>query len=149
MRQRVIQATTLAILFAAVPLVAESNSAPMRVSVQVVARAVVTPDQVPSLIVTDADLARGYVEVAQPMQVRVKTNSPRGYLLQVAKTDESFAAVELSFDNTTMNVAHESWVARPYARGGDIVTAKVRVRLGDGATAGTHRLPVEVSASPL
>ncbi|HEX6178809.1 MAG TPA: hypothetical protein VF057_10660 [Thermoanaerobaculia bacterium] len=139
----------LGTVIVASPSFAESRSAEMTVSVQVVARAVVTSEQVPSVVITEADVARGFVDVAQPMQVHVKSNSPRGYLLQVAKTDESFAAVELSFDNARMNVAQESWIARPYVRGGETVNAKIRVRLAEGAMPGTHPLPVQVSASPL
>ena len=128
---------------------AEQHSAQMTVSANVIARAVATVDYEPTLVVTDADVARGYVDLAEAMTVRVRTNSRSGYLLQVAKTSGEVGTIELSFDNTRMTVAEESWVARPYSQGGDLLAMRVRVRLGSGASAGTYRLPVQVSAQPL
>ena len=143
-------AAAVALLLAAAPMAtAEERSAQMTVSTTVVARAVVTVDHEPVLVVTEADVARGYVDIAQPMEVRVRTNSRNGYLLQVAKTSAEVAAVELTFDNTRMTVAEESWVARPYVQSADIVAMRVRVRLHSAASAGTYRLPVQVSAVPL
>lgn len=128
---------------------AESVSAPMNVSAQVLARAVVTVDSMPEVEITAADIARGYVDLAQPVQFRVRTNSRSGCLLQVAKTDETFAAVELAFGNTSMTVGQESWIARPYVAGGESVTASVRIRLAPGASLGRHALPLAFSASAL
>ena len=128
---------------------AEQNSATMNVSVRVLARAVVDVSSAPSIDVTEADVQRGYIDVAEPLQLRVRTNSRQGYLLQVSKTDESFSTVELSFGNTTMTVSEESWVARPQVNGGEFVNAQMRVRLAPGAAAGRHPLPVQVSATPL
>jgi hypothetical protein len=128
---------------------AEQSSATMNVSVRVLARAIVNVDSAPSIDVTDADLQRGYVDVAEPLQMHVRTNSRQGYLLQVSKTNDAFSTVELSFGNTTMTVSEESWVARPQVSGGELVSAQMRVRLAPGATAGRHSLPVQISASPL
>lgn len=150
MRNRTILTSLLtAALLVSTPLVADTQSAQMNVSVTVVARAQVTVDDEPEVVITDADVARGYVEVTRPMRLRVRTNSPRGYLLQVAKTDETFAAVELAFDNTTMTVAQESWIARPPVEGGELVSVKLRVRLASDATPGRYGMPVQVSALPL
>ena len=128
---------------------AEQSSATMNVSVQVLARAIVNVSSAPSIEVTEADVQRGYIDVAEPLQLHVRTNSRQGYLLQVAKTNESFSTVELSFGNTTMTVSEESWVARPQVSGGELVSAHMRVRLAPGAIAGRHPLPVQVSATPL
>lgn len=138
-----------AILVTSPAALAETASARMNVSVQVLARAVVTVDSTPQVEITAADLARGYVDVAQPLQLRVRTNSRSGCLLQVAKTNETFSAVDLSFGNTSMTVGQESWVARPYIPGGELVSASVRLRLAPGATPGRHPLPLAFSASAL
>lgn len=129
---------------------ADSPNARMNVSVQVMARAVVSVDSQPGdIVVTAADIARGYVDVTEPLRLRVRTNSLRGCLLQVSKTSETFAAVELSFGNVSMSVANQSWIARPHVAGGETVSATIRVRLAAGAEAGRHPLPVEVSAVAL
>lgn len=144
-----IAAATLILTLAAFPAVAESESARMTVSATVIARAIIAIDSRPEVIVTDSDVRQGYVDVAEPLQLRVRSNSRRGYLLQVAKTNDSFSAVELSFGNSRMVVAQEGWIARPAVSGGETVSAKMRVRLIPGTTAGRHPLPVEVSVQPL
>lgn len=144
---RVATAIVASLLLAA-PALADSSSATMNVSAQVIARAVVTVEGEPVVEVTEADVARGYVEIPA-VRIRVHTNSLNGCLLLASKTDDAFGGVELAFGNTTMSVAHESWVARPYVRGGEIVTVSMRARLAPGAAAGRHLLPVQFSASPL
>lgn len=140
---------TSALLFAA-PLSAESVTAPMTVSVQVLARAVVSVDAAPASIeVTAEDISRGYVDVAAPILVRVRTNSRRGYLLQVDNVSEAFSTVELTMANASMNVTHESWIQRPYVSGGDLMNVQARLRLSPDATPGWHALPIAFSASPL
>lgn len=132
------------------PLLAGSASTPMTVSVQVIARAIVTVEGQQTIEVTADDLARGYLDLAAPLSVRGRTNSRRGYMLQVEKTSEEFASIDLAFPNATMKVAaHESWIQRPYVAGGEIVPVNVHLVLGPGATAGTHALPFSFSASPL
>ena len=142
-------AITSALLFAA-PLSAESVTAPMTVSVQVLARAVVSVDAAPASVeVTAEDISRGYVDVAAPILVRVRTNSRRGYLLQVDNVSEAFSTVELTMANMSMNVTHESWIQRPYVSGGDLMNVQARLRLSPGTTPGWHALPIAFSASPL
>lgn len=132
------------------PLMAGSASAPMTVSVQVLARAIVTVEGQQTIEITADDLARGYLDLTTPLYVRGRTNSRRGYLLQVQKTSEEFASIDLAFPNATMNVAaHESWIQRPYVRGGEVVPVNVHLVFGPGATAGTHALPISFTASPL
>jgi hypothetical protein len=133
------------------PLAADSVTAPMQVSVQVLARAIVTVDSQPNVIeITADDISRGYVDVNAPIMVRVRTNSRRGYMLQVEKTSEIFSALDLSLPSGSMNVAsHESWIQRPYVSGGDVIPVHARLFLSPGATPGSHALPVAFSASPL
>ncbi len=130
---------------------AESVSAPMTVSATVVARAKVTVESQPLAVdVTSADIERGYVDVEAPIVLRIQTNSRRGYLLQLAKSNDSFSEVEVSFGDTAIRVAsHESWIQRPYVSGGDSIAMRARLRLSPAAQPGRHALPIEVSASPL
>lgn len=133
------------------PLAADSVTAPMQVSVQVLARAIVTVDSQPATIeITAADVTRGYVDLDAPILVRVRTNSRRGYMLQVEKTSETFSGIDLSLPGGSMNIAsHESWIQRPYVSGGDVMPIRARLFLSAGAMPGAHALPVAFSASPL
>ena len=143
-------AALLVTSFMAVPVCADSVSATMTVSTVVVARAIVNVDAAPATVdVTADDINRGYVDVAAPITIRVKTNSRRGYLLQVDKVNESFSRVELSTDALSMNVAAQSWIERPYISGGDVLPVRARLHLSPGAMPGSYALPVAFSASPL
>lgn len=149
--------TTTALFFTALSLLtvsslrAGSGAASMHVSVQVMARAVVTVDSQPATVdVTADDISRGYVDVAAPIVVRVRTNSRAGYMLQVENSSETFASIELSTAGASLNVAsQEAWIQRPYVAGGDRMPMSARLRLAPNASAGSYALPITFSASPL
>ena len=143
-------ALTLILLFAATTAFAESFTTNMQVSVQVLSRAIVTVESQPAAIdITEADIARGYVDVRAPMQWLGRTNSRQGYLLQITKSSDAFGAVDLNFDSTTMHVANESWIARPYVAGGESLTVRARLILTAATQPGRHALPISISATPL
>ncbi len=137
-------------LVGALPAQADSVSGSMQVSVQVIARAVVTVDSQPaSVTITPEDLARGYIDLDAPILVHVRTNSRRGYLLQVNNVSDAFTSVELSSGDMTMNVAQESWIQRPYVSGGDLMPVHARLHLARGMTAGTAQVAIAFNATPL
>lgn len=141
----------LIVLLSTSAIYAESASAPMMVSVQVIARAIVTIESQPGdVVITPADIARGYVDVSEPIVVRVRTNSRQGYSLHIAKSSEAFSAVELSVRETVVRIAEGgSALARPYVPGGDVIPVHARLLLAANATAGRQSLPVSFDASPL
>lgn len=147
MRKALTTIAAAALLLGSVPAAAET-SAQMNVSVRVIPRAVLTVDAPTEFEVTAADVARGYVEVA-PIQIRLRTNSLNGSLLQALKTSEAFSSVDVVFGHTTMSVAHEGWVVRPYTKGGEVMTVNLRARLAPGTSAGLYALPVHFSASAM
>src|SRR5512140_2336109 len=148
-RQIAATALTIAAVLAPVKAMAGSNSATMQVSVSVVARAIVKVNQQPlDVIVTSADLVRGYVEVAEPFLINVRTNSRSGYLLRMVNTDPQFASAEISAADFAMHVSPESTIARPYAPAGDMLNLRVRLVLAPGAREGRFEFPLAVDAAP-
>lgn len=143
----VLATLTAALLLSSAPVLADT-SAQMNVSVRVLARATVTIEGQPDVEITALDLERGYVDLPA-VQVRLRTNSLNGSLLQATKTSETFSSLELAFGNTTMVIAPESLVRVPYTRGGEVLSVRGRARLAPGASAGRHPLPVQFSASAL
>lgn len=138
-----------ATLFCVAPAFADSFSATMTVSTTVIARANLSVEAAPSTIeVSDADIARGYVDVAIPIVLRAKTNSPRGYLLQANNLEKAFLRIELSDVTTSMTVTTESWIQRPYVKGGEVISLRARLYLSAAASAGSYAWPVAFSASP-
>ena len=148
MNRRIAAAWIVSAIVAIAPLYAGSVSAPMRVSLQVIARAIVTVDAQPTVIVTPADLAHGDVNLHTTL--RALTNSRAGYMLQVSKTSGDFGPVSVDLPGATMRVDSDaSWIERPYVAGGESVPVTARLYLAPGATAGPHALPISFSASPL
>lgn len=141
----------VAALICAMPVFADSVSKQMTVSTRVIARAVVTVDLQPAaIVVTVEDVARGYVELTQPIQVRVRTNSRNGYVLQAEKTTEAFSTIELTNETTSMSVSsHETWLQRPYVAGGDVMSLRARLYLAPGTMPGAQAVPVAFSATPI
>ena len=138
-------------LLGALPVVAGSTSANVQVSVQVIARAIVSIDSQPAVVtITEADIARGYVDVAGPIMVRVRTNSRSGYVLQAANQSEAFSSIELTSPEVQMDVgSHETLIQRPYIAGGDLIPMRARLHLSQVATAGSVSLPIAFTATPL
>lgn len=129
---------------------AGSVSATMNVSVSVIARAVLTISSEPSTVtVTDSDLARGYIDVATPIAMLLRTNSRTGCLLQVDSGSSTFSHVDLTFGDSAMSVYQQAWISRPYVPGGESLVMKVRVYFGADAQPGTYSLPLLFSARPL
>lgn len=142
----------LLVLVAAIagsPLLAESRTATMNVSVTVIGRAIVTASDQPDIVVTQEDLNRGYVEVAVPYVLTVRTNSRRGYILRVVNTEPAFRSAQLTAGNLTMNVSSESIIARPYQPGADSLVLNVRLILNPAAQAGRYAFPIAVDATPM
>jgi len=138
------------VLIEAMPATAAEVSATMRVSAYVMARAIVTIDgQVSTVSVTDADVARGYVDVVDPIVVRVRTNSRQGYILTVDNLSDRFTSVDLSSNNVSMHVNAQSFLQRPYISGGDVIPMRARLHLAPGTTAGQLPLSIAFNASPL
>ena len=139
------------VVMGALPAVADSSSAKMQVSAQVIARAIVSIDSQPAgVTITEADIQRGYVDVATPIVVRVRTNSRQGYVLQVENSSDTFSSIELSSSDVAMSVGnHESWIQRPYVGGGDVIPMRARLHLSQSATPGSVAVPIAFSASPL
>lgn len=140
----------LVLVVGAMPAAAGEVSANMQVSTYVVARAIVTVDgQLSTVSVSDADVTRGYVDVADPILVHVRTNSRQGYILTVDNLSDRFSSVELSSNDVSMNVGAESFLQRPYVSGGDVIPMHARLHLAPGTTPGQASVAIAFNASPL
>jgi hypothetical protein len=108
--------------------------------------------QAHELVVTNADIARGYVEVPSATRISVKTNNQAGYLLAF----EAFSALPLfeSIDvivggvNVQLSPAG-GWVPQPYVRGGVTQEVTYRFALSKNAQPGTYTWPLSISVLPL
>jgi hypothetical protein len=132
-------------------VLAGSTSATMSVRVQVQARTLLNVEsQPPSLVLTETDLARGYVEVPAVSRIRVRSNDPDGYLLAFDVTAGPFTAIEVTGLGPAARIsANGGWLARPFA-GTQPVTSELTYRflLASDVRPGTYAWPVALSTMP-
>jgi hypothetical protein len=132
-------------------VLAGSTSALMSVRVQVLARTLLNVEsQPPSLVLTEADLARGYVEVPAVSRIRVRSNDPSGYLLAFDVTPGPFTAIEVTGLGPAARIsANGGWLARPFS-GTQTVTSELTYRflLASNVRPGSYAWPVSLSARP-
>lgn len=103
------------------------------------------------LEITGADLKRGYIDVVQPTQLTVRSNSPSGFALEVLTITPMLASMIVAGLNDDLALG---------ADGGTIVqrwqkpqavnlSLKFRFALAPGLVAGTYPWPVRLAVHPL
>jgi len=105
--------------------------------------------QAHELVVTNADIARGYVEVPSATRINVKSNNPAGYLLAFEAVSELpiFESMHVIVGGTDVQLSHGGgWVPQPYVRGGITQNVSYRFSLSKNAQPGTYGWPLMISA---
>src|SRR6266550_643196 len=110
------QKTLLPLLLAftamSAPLYAGSSTAQINVSVQVIARTILTIDAQPATVsITTEDIARGYVDVPQSVAFRVLSNSREGYALTFQPVSYPFSAAEVRWGAQMATVESSEWMS--------------------------------------
>jgi hypothetical protein len=103
------------------------------------------------LNISGADLQRGYIDVMQPTQLTVHSNSPNGFALEVMTVAPMLSSMLIEGLNTDLALG---------AEGGTIVqrwqkpetvnlSLKFRFMLAPGLVAGNYPWPVRLAVRPL
>lgn len=103
------------------------------------------------LAIADADLRRGYIDVLQPTQLTVHSNSPNGFALEVLTVAPMLSSMVVAGLNSDLTLG---------ADGGTIVqrwqkpqavnlSLKFRFALAPGLIAGNYPWPVRLAVRPL
>src|SRR5258708_3694967 len=121
-KQKALLPLLLAFTAMSAPLYAGSSTGQINVSVQVIARTVLTIDAQPATVnVTADDIARGYVDLPQAVAFRVRSNSREGYSLSFQPVNFPFSAAEVRWGAQVAIVEGSDWVPslmHPYQQGG-------------------------------
>lgn len=151
MRKRTVAFVMLIVVLSVGPAFAGSVSAPLNVSVQVIARTILKVDSQPSSIeITDDDVARGYVDLPGAIAFHVRSNASAGYSLQFQPLAYPFAKADVSWGNSQATVgADGSWLTRSYTPGMVNGTMNVRLTLAPGTQSGSYSWPVAFVANSL
>jgi hypothetical protein len=152
-KQTALLPVLLAFTAMSAPLYAGSSTAQMSVSVQVIARTILTVDTQPSAVnVTADDIARGYVDVPQAVAFRVRSNSREGFALTFQPVTFPFSAAEVRWGAQSAVVEGGDWMpslSHPYQQGSSAGRLAVRLRLSAGVEPGSYAWPLQVAANSL
>lgn len=106
--------------------------------------------QARELVVTDADITRGYVEVPAATRINVKSNNPAGYLLSFESVSgplSLFESMQVIVGGREVQIPPSGgWIPQPYVRGGVTQDVTYRFALSKHAQPGTYSWPLTVSA---
>jgi hypothetical protein len=151
MKTRVTTILLVTALVAAAPVFAASKSASMSVSVEVVARTIMTVDSQPAAVeVTSNDVVRGYVDVPQAVAFHVRSNAANGYTVQFQPVSGPFSRAYVNSGNAQATVgADGAWLSQPYQQGTVTGTFNVRLALAPGTQPGNYAWPVLFDAGSL
>ena len=103
------------------------------------------------LDISAADLRRGYIEVMQPIQVTVRSNSPNGYALEVLTVAPVLTSMIVEGLNSELALGAEGGTVvqrwqKPQAVN---LSLKFRFELAPGPSAGSYPWPVRLAVRPL
>lgn len=109
--------------------------------------------QAQELVITNADIMRGFVEVPAASRVMVKSNNPAGYLLAfevMSGPDAVFNSVNVVVGGRDVQLStNGGWIPQPYIRGGVTMDLSYRFALAKGVQPGTYSWPLMVSVQSM
>jgi hypothetical protein len=128
-----------------------SSSAKVRVTATVLARASMKIlRQASELVVTTADVARGYVEIKGASLIEIRNNSQAGFLIAFEGLCAPFREVLVQgFENEVQISSGIGWIPQRYTKGTVTMDLSYRFVLGENAEAGTYSWPLAISAMPM
>ena len=105
-----------------------------------------------SIAISAEDIARGYVDLVEPIEVAVRTNAPEGVLLGMALRTAEVRTVLLNGDAGMVRVARAGATLPVAKQGRGLVTQVVRLRarleLSAGAAVGRITFPIRLFVAP-
>jgi hypothetical protein len=102
-----------------------------------------------TLSISEADIARGYVDVSTPVEVAVRSNVPQGYMLVFQAQDDAVREARVEGLSTPLVAGRAGAIAtRPAAGRGmwnEVLQLRFRFTLSPEARVGTMAWPLQIS----
>lgn len=135
------------------PAPAQADRSQILINAAVLTHVSLSGVQMPSQVaITDEDLARGYLEIAQPVTIDVRSNTPSGLVLGFTLTAAwvTAAQVRRAQDGVSGSTGAASLLVPKEGKGLAVQSVALRVRLilGQSARAGTFAWPLAVVVAP-
>jgi hypothetical protein len=125
-----------------------AQQAQVAVTANVVPRTVVEAAAPAAVEISASDIERGYVE--STATYRVRSNAPRGFLLQVRPRTARAEAVQLGGGAQSIALGTDGIeLHRPWQAGAQEIMLRIRVRLDELVRPGRMELPVHVTFAAL
>ena len=107
--------------------------------------------QRPELIVTDADIQRGYIDILAATKIEIQNNNLAGYLVIFEGFSSTFKQVIVKgFGKEVLIDSQGGWIAQPYnGRDPLLVELSYRFIFSENAKPGKYVWPLNISASPV
>jgi len=103
-----------------------------------------------NLVVTNADISRGYVEVKSAVRLEVKDNSRAGYLLVFEGKGMQFKEMYVQGLGTDVRISQGGgWIPQPYIPKVSSLDLSFKFILTEESTPGTYEWPLVISVRPL
>ncbi|HEX7892495.1 MAG TPA: hypothetical protein VF522_24295 [Ramlibacter sp.] len=139
----------VALLLASTAAQCAPEGATLQVGARVQRHATIRMAQPLTFTISDADIARGFVEVESPVQLSVQSNVDEGYTLSFACRCEEVRRARVRGLSSELSVGQAPVLAaRPAAGRGvwrDSVQLRVRFDLAPQARPGEHAWPLGIS----
>ncbi|NJD63579.1 MAG: hypothetical protein FIA93_12785 [Deltaproteobacteria bacterium] len=131
-----------------------SGSARITVTATVPARATVKVlHQRPEVVITNADIARGYVDLPSASRIEIRNNSHAGYLLIFEGMEGPFPMFDqvlVKGLGTEIQIGPGGgWIPRPHVRGTVTMELSYRFVLAKHARPGAYAWPFAITTRPL
>jgi hypothetical protein len=103
------------------------------------------------LDISAADLRRGYIDVLQPTQVTVRSNSPNGYALEILTVAPVLSSMIIAGLNSDLALGAEGGtVVQRWQKSQAVnLSLKFRFALAPGLSVGSYPWPVRLVVRPL
>lgn len=143
-------AVALIAVFAGATLVhAQAGQAPLLVTATIQRHASIRMAPPATLVISEADIARGYVDVPTPVEVTVRSNVPQGYTLVFEAQDDAVRETLVEGLPGQLVVGSGGATATRAAPGPgmwhDVLQLRFRFRLSREARAGSMPWPLQIS----
>lgn len=109
-------------------------------------------NQPSSVVVTAADIARGYVDVPAPAQVAISSNTSQGYVLEFASQGDFMRQILVRGLGTDVQLSPAGGTVVQNSTGAGVIRTTLslgfRFFLSDTARQGTYAWPMRLSVLP-
>lgn len=150
----VLGAASMALLMAPASAIANGSEAKLSVTATILKRASLKVlDQPSAVVITAADIAKGYVDVPASAQVAIQSNSSDGYMLEFASQGDFLRQILVRglANDVQLSPAGGAITQRPTGSGVTKATLALGFRfvLSESAQQGTYSWPMRLSVTPL